>query len=101
MNSQISSNCDPPSERVFVNRRVYLKLKFRLTFTGTCGAAGVTLLRSLGMPTAPGVNPGTSHRDAPRCLPLSQCFKTLAISLNNDSIASNLSHLQQETSGLV
>jgi hypothetical protein len=86
----INWSCNPTTDRVYVNRKIFVEVRFRLTFTGTSAGAGVTLLQAAGLPTAVGVNPGTANFDAPRCLGLSQCFSTFQVSMNNDNISTNL-----------
>lgn len=88
--SQISWSCPTPSKDVYVNRRVYIRMKFLLTFRGTSAGAGIPLLQAVGLPTLPGVNPGAFTFDAPRCNPLSQAFSTFAVQMNNDNISSNV-----------
>ena len=90
-NSQIVINATPPSERVFISRRINIQARFRLTFTGTSGGAGQTLLQCSGLPFAPGVNPGNAQYDAPRCLPFSSACRSVNVQINNDSVATNLS----------
>lgn len=88
-NSQISFSCQVPSDRTFVNRKVYVQVKFKLTFEGKTENDEM-LIQALGMPHVNGVDVGTSYRDAPRCMSLSQCFKTIQVSINNDNISSNV-----------
>lgn len=88
--SQISWVATPPSQNTYVSRRLLVNMKFRLTFTGTSAGAGITLLQAAGLPTSPGVNPGTFYYDAPRCSPLASAFRTLQVQMNNDNISTNL-----------
>lgn len=87
-NSSMTFTANPPSSRVFVNRRPILTMKFRLTFTGDGGVQRI--LQCSALPSAPGINPGTSKRDAPRCHGLLQAIQSLQVSLNNDRLAQNL-----------
>lgn len=90
-NSSLGFSCNPPNERVFVNRRIYLQMQFQLIFTGTSPAAGVPLLQVLGLPHSGVANLSTSACDAPRCQPISQCLTSAQIKLNTDTLTSNLS----------
>src|SRR5271157_4189700 len=65
-NTQITFTLNPPSPRVFVDRRIMLSLSFQLNFTGVSAGAGQTLLQAAGLPFSLGVSPGTAHYDAPR-----------------------------------
>lgn len=90
-NSQISWTAPPPSSNTYIARRMMITLNFEITFTGTSAGAGIPLIQASGLPAAPGINPGTAQYDAPRCMPLSEAFKTLAITMNNDNVTTNLS----------
>ena len=89
-NSQITWNAPPPSRDVYVNRKFYCRMRFRIDFVGVSAGPGIPLLQAFGMNTAPGVSPGTQYYDAPRCMPLSQAMQTIQITLNNQSFSSNL-----------
>lgn len=89
-NAQISFTCNPPNERIYVNRKLYIQTTFRLTFTGPSPGDNVALLQAKGLPTLPGVNPGSNYQDAPRCLPFANACSTAQIQMNNDTISSNL-----------
>lgn len=65
----IQITCNPPSRDIIVNRKVYLRAQFTLTFTGV----GNPLLR---MDVA----------DAPRAYPLSQVINTLQMTINDDTL---------------
>jgi len=90
--SQISFTCNPPNERVYVNRKLYITTTFRIDFLGTAPGtgAGQTLLQAKGLKTLAGVSPGAAHYDAPRCLPMASAISTAQIGMNNDNISSNL-----------
>ncbi len=74
--SSVNFSAPPPSPATIVDRRIEMRCKFRMTFTGT--SLGATLLQI-------GAN------DAPRSFPLSQAINTLRISVNNISISTELS----------
>jgi hypothetical protein len=89
-NSSMTFTINPPSARVFVNRRMLLNLKFRLTFTGVSGGAGQTLLQAAGMATSGGASAGNAFYDAPRAYPLANATNSMQVSINNDRLAQNL-----------
>ena len=68
-NSQVQITCNPPSQDIVINRKVYLKFNATLDFTGT----GNPLLQI-------GAN------DAPRAYPLSQIINALQFTINNDTL---------------
>lgn len=86
----ISFTADPPSEKVFVGRRLLMETKHTLTFTGTSPAAGVHLIQMAGAATAPGVNAGVYNWDAPRCAPQSEMIKTINCTMNSHVITTSL-----------
>lgn len=68
-NSNISFNAPPPSERVFVDRKIKITVPLRLTFTGT--SVGSTLLQ-------------IGSNDAPRFHPLHNAlFQSIQVNINN------------------
>ncbi len=81
---------NPPSPNVFVNRRVMVSMRNRLTFTGTSAGAGIPLIQAAGLPSAPGINPGLQFYDAPRAYPIAKSFQTVQFSLGNDRLSQNL-----------
>jgi len=93
-NNNITFTANPSSARIFVNRRMYTRVQFQITFTGISAAPGMTLLQCMGLSldpsAAPGVSVGTAYADAPRCLPLSQACSTQRLSLNNYNITQNI-----------
>lgn len=89
-NSQISFSCDPPNSSIYVDRRMYIQTKFLLTFTGQSAGAGIHLIQAAGLKASPGVNPGITYYDAPRCMPMANATSTCTIKMNNDSLTSNL-----------
>lgn len=88
--SVINLNCPPPNDRVYVPRRIWLEIKFRLNFAGASAGVGTRLLQCAGLPKSAGVSGGTANYDAPRCLPLSQAISGMQVSMNNDSLSTNL-----------
>lgn len=89
-NTQLTFTLNPPSPRVFVDRRVMLSLTFQLNFSGTSAGVGQTLLQAAGLPTAVGVSGGTAFYDAPRAYPLAKAIQTIQFSLGNDRLGQNL-----------
>ena len=75
-NNSINFSAPPPSPATIVDRRIEMRVKFQLTFTGT--SVGPTLLQ-------------IGSNDAPRAFPLSQAINTLRISINNISVSTELS----------
>lgn len=75
-NFQIQVTTNPPSRQMVVNRRVYVRCKYRMTFTGTAAGAGSTLL-------VPGL-------DAPRQYPFARSLNTIQATINNDQYSSTL-----------
>src|SRR5580698_8254522 len=73
--SSLQFSCPPPSGGIIVDRKIYLYVPVRLTFTGI-PVAGTTLL-----------NP---NRDAPRAFPLASAIDTLSATINNQSISINI-----------
>lgn len=82
---------NPPNRNVLVNRKFYLQVKFVLTFVGTSGGAGINLLQCAGLPHAVGVSSGNAYYDAPRANALNNAMTNVNVSLNGDSISTNLS----------
>lgn len=89
-NTSLTFTLNPPSPRVFVNRRVMISMRSRLTFTGASAGVGIPLLQAAGLIAVPGVNPGLQFYDAPRAYPLSKAFQTIQFSLGNDRLSQNL-----------
>lgn len=89
--TQFSLSCNPPSDRIFVDRRVYIECKFQIDFTGTTVNNNQTLLQCAGLQTSttpPSVN--NAFYDAPRANPLAQATASAQVSLNNTQISSNV-----------
>lgn len=89
-NTALTFTLNPPGPRVFVNRRVMITTRFRLTFAGASGGVGQALLQAAGMTASPGVPTGTQFYDAPRAYPLAKAFQTVQFSLGNDRLGQNL-----------
>lgn len=75
-NSSIQFSCPPPSGGIIVDRKIYLLLPIRLTFTGTAPAGQLLL------------NP---NQDAPRAFPIASSLDTIAATINNQSVSINIS----------
>ena len=78
--SSIQFSCPPPSHKIFVDRKVYITLPVRLTFTGTSPPGQVLL------------NPGC---DAPRAYPFSSSVDTFQATINNQSMSINMADVIQ------
>jgi hypothetical protein len=78
--SAIQFTCPPPSSGVIVDRKVYMALPVRLTFTSV-PPAGQTVL----MP----------NRDAPRAFPVMSSIDTLTATINNQSVSINVADVVQ------
>jgi hypothetical protein len=76
--SSIQFSCPPPSGGVFVDRKQYLYLPVRLTFTGV-PPNNATLLRP--------------NQDAPRAYPISSAIDTLQATINNQSVSVNIADI--------
>jgi hypothetical protein len=78
-NNSCSFSCPPPNPSIIVDRRVWLKYKVRLSFTGT-GATAVDLVLQNG-------------KDALRAFPLTSILNTLSVSINNTTVSVNASDI--------
>lgn len=92
--SSMTFSCNPPSARVFVNRRVYVTMTFRLTFTGTSTSQ---LLQMLGANAAAGINTGANNFDGPRAYPIANATQSIQVSLNNDRLSQNTNRFYRGT----
>ncbi len=72
--TSVQFTANPPSPYTIVDRKVYVKVSFTFTFTGS----------DLGTPL---ISLGTS--DGLRCLPFQSCTDTLAVTFNNNSVNIN------------
>jgi hypothetical protein len=119
--NQINFTLNPPSTRVFVNRRVVLEAKFIVEITGipqTTGADGVTKTNAangylinmkqsgaIGADRpflAPTVDPGTElgadvGTCGPRAYPLANATQSLQVNINNDQLSQNLGQYWRAT----
>jgi hypothetical protein len=74
-------SCPPPSEKILVNRKVYLQAPVTLNFTGSVSGATETLLNS--------------GFDAPRAFPLSTNLNTVSVTINNATVNINMGDVIQ------
>ncbi len=72
--TSINFSCPPPSGNIIVDRKIYLYLCARLTFTGV-PANGKTLLNV--------------NRDAPRAFPIGGSLETIQATINNQTMSYN------------
>ncbi len=79
-NSSLQFSCPPPSAGVIVDRKMYMYLPVRLTFTGI-PVAGAKLL--------------VGGRDAPRAFPISSSMDTFSATINNQSVSINIADVVQ------
>lgn len=86
-NQTIDWTCYPPSRDTFINRRAYKTMTWQLTFIGTSGGAGQTLLQCPGLQPATAGN--TAYYDAPRANPLSNVVMTETVSINGVPFVQN------------
>jgi hypothetical protein len=73
--SSLQFSCPPPSGNVIVDRKIYVYIPIRLTFTGI-PANGQYLI--------------TNGRDAPRAFPIASSIDTLSATINNQSVNINI-----------
>lgn len=85
--SSIQFSCPPPSTGVIIDRKQYFTLPIRLLMSGT-----ITTTSGGFTPTTSLLNAGY---DAPRNFPFSSSLDTLQVSINNDSVAINMSDIIQ------
>ena len=69
--SNISWNFNTQSENVLIDRRMYARVQFQMTFVGTA---------PLGQPLL------ATESDAPRCFPLSAVTQSLKVTINGSSV---------------
>ena len=105
---------NPPSTRVFVNRRLSILCKFRVTLTGTLktGRRAFNYLGT-GATVFPFNTDGTARTEAqleeqmgsdatnngaaPRAFPLANATRSLQVSLNNDRLSQNIGQYWRAT----
>lgn len=73
--SQITITCNPPSNKNCIDRVIFIKNVYNLTFAGTSVAGNLLQL---------GAN------DAPRAQPIAATTNTIQVSINNDQYSTNL-----------
>ncbi len=103
-NNNLNFTLNPPSTRVFVNRRVIIESTFEVTLRGVPSLGKTRLLNfaSSGAVLAPdaaadatlGEDNGTN---GPRAYPLANATRSLQVSLNNDQLSQNLSQYWRAT----
>lgn len=120
--NQVNFTLNPPSTRVFVNRRVIIEAKFRVEITGRIGpydpttglpapadnlclinmaeSGAIGAARATGLPgpiaagTALGATDGTC---GPRAYPLANATQSLQVNINNDQLSQNLGQYWRAT----
>jgi hypothetical protein len=102
--NQLNFTLNPPSTRVFVNRRVIIESTFEVTLTGVPNGQQDYLLNYAGTgavlaPDAvPGTTLGTSNgTSGPRAYPLANATRSLQVSINNDQLSQNLGQYWRAT----
>jgi hypothetical protein len=103
--NQLNFTLNPPSTRVFVNRRVIIESTFEVTLTGVPQAGQDFLLNFEGTgatisaaPGAVGVTLGSANGNCgPRAYPLANATRSLQVSLNNDQLSQNLGQYWRAT----
>lgn len=77
-NSSIQFSCPPPSGGIIVDRKIYLYLPVRLTFSG---------LAPIGSPLI------NMDQDSPRAWPLMGSIDTFQVTINNQSVSINIADI--------
>jgi hypothetical protein len=105
--NQLNFTLNPPSTRVFVNRRVVVEATFEVTLVGVPAAAQDYLLNFAGTGAVVNASPGVLPADAtlgsingncgPRAYPLANATRSLQVSLNNDQLSQNLGQYWRAT----
>lgn len=94
--SQISfTQSNPPGPRIIMDKKVYIRMGFRIVFTGT-PAAGLPLIgyENIGDPTNNGLvgyPAGTNYirplgTDGPRAYPIAQSMSSLVVRINDGTV---------------
>lgn len=78
--SSLNFSCPPPSGNIIVDRKIYLYLPVRLSFTGITSGPGFLL---------------ANGRDAPRAFPIASSIDTLSATINNQSVNINIADIIQ------
>lgn len=114
--NQLNFTLNPPSTRVFVNRRVVIEATFEVVLTGVPNDGGYLLnyngtgATAIGTDPAIPTNNGTPARgpsivslgatqgtNGPRAYPLANATRSLQVSLNNDQLSQNLGQYWRAT----
>ena len=103
---QLNFTLNPPSTRVFVNRRVIIESTFEVTITGVPRDQYLLNYAGTGA-TASGANPdgtpvvvggdATNSANGPRAYPLANATRSLQVSINNDQLSQNLGQYWRAT----
>lgn len=103
--NQLNFTLNPPSTRVFVNRRVVIETTFEVRMIGVPAAGQDYLLNYVGTgatvnpePGAIGVTLGSENgNNGPRAYPLANATRSLQVSINNDQLSQNLGQYWRAT----
>jgi hypothetical protein len=102
--NQLNFTLNPPSTRVFVNRRVIIESTFEVSLTGVPNGGQDYLLNyaQTGAVLAPDAVPGTTlgssnGNNGPRAYPLANATRSLQVSINNDQLSQNLGNYWRAT----
>lgn len=105
-NNQLNFTLNPPSTRVFVNRRIVIEATFDVTITGKItpgtrllnfAGTGATVLNVPGVTTDDTTIGSTGGTSGPRAYPLANATRSLQVSLNNDQLSQNLGQYWRAT----
>jgi hypothetical protein len=97
---QLNFTLNPPSTRVFVNRRVIIESTFEVTITGIPSTQYLLNYAGTGATSSPGVSVGndaTNSTNGPRAYPLANATRSLQVSINNDQLSQNLGQYWRAT----
>jgi hypothetical protein len=101
---QLNFTLNPPSTRVFVNRRVIIEAQFEVVLTGVPAAGQNYLLNFLGTgavlaqdASADASLGSINGNNGPRAYPLANATRSLQVSLNNDQLSQNLGQYWRAT----
>lgn len=102
--NQLNFTLNPPSTRVFVNRRVIIESTFEVSLTGIPATGKNRLLNysGTGAVIAPDAVVGTelgtlNGTSGPRAYPLANATRSLQVSINNDQLSQNLGQYWRAT----
>ena len=102
--NQLNFTLNPPSTRVFVNRRVIIESTFEVTLVGVPATGKTRLLNysRTGAVLAPDASPDATLGDingtnGPRAYPLANATRSLQVSINNDQLSQNLGQYWRAT----